>query len=255
MGGSAYIYLNDPKDSSRIIHLLEGFKGVEEVISKSEAVRRFHLMPERIGDLMVLADSATVFGHLENGESEDLPATYRSHGSVYEAHMPLFVYNACKAPSLSYFMDNYKLASWLYSRLPKSKASSRIILAGHSQCVGNAGFLSKLVAVDRVLLFAGPQDYLAHFDHPAGWLSFKGKTPLSRYFSFLNLNDPFNVHNQLANDMKMMGMNKASTLHVWPRQAVEDHQHILVTDRSAVNGGDRIRRCSIRNMCGSGNIC
>jgi phosphonoacetate hydrolase len=376
MGGSAYIYLNDGKDSSRVRHLLEGFKGVEEVISKSEAVRRFHLMPERIGDLMVLADSTTVFGHLEKGESEDLPATYRSHGSLYEAHVPLFVYNARKAPSLSYFTDNYKLASWLYqppaqkvklvsvdpavtgdgittvhgphialynpqkpdkhklifmitgtgtaaygarqldscfaemgyhvisidyrnninSICCKNSSDStcfdrfreeivtghsvsemtevdslnsivhrfgqllqylamndpeggweeyleggrpawrRIILAGHSQGSGNAGFLSKLVAVDRVLLFAGPQDYLAHFDHPAGWLSFKGKTPPSRYFSFLNLNDPFNVHNQLANDMKMMGMNKADTLHVWPRQTVQGHQHILVTDSPTTNG-------------------
>ncbi|MDR3711935.1 MAG: alkaline phosphatase family protein [Puia sp.] len=114
MGGSAYVYLNSAGDSSGLRQLLLGLKGVEEVISRAEAVRRYHLMPERIGDFMVLGDSTTVFGHLENSDSEDLPMTYRSHGSTYEARVPLFVYNARKAPPLSYFTDNYKLAAWLY---------------------------------------------------------------------------------------------------------------------------------------------
>lgn len=114
MGGAAYIYLNDLRDSSRVKQLILGLRGVEEIISKAEAVKRYHLMPERIGDLMVLADSTTVFGHLENAESEQLPATYRSHGSADEARVPLFVYNARNAPSAGYFTDNYKLASWLY---------------------------------------------------------------------------------------------------------------------------------------------
>ncbi|GGA84608.1 hypothetical protein GCM10011511_04570 [Puia dinghuensis] len=114
MGGSAYIYLNEPKDSSKVRNILLGLKGVEAVISKAEAVKRYHLMPDRIGDLMVLGDSTTVFGHLENSESEILPDTYRSHGSTYEAHVPLFIYNARHTPSPDYFTDNYKLASWLF---------------------------------------------------------------------------------------------------------------------------------------------
>ena len=122
MGGSAYIYLNDPGDSSRVKQIILGLKGVEEVLSKAEAVKRYHLMAERIGDFMVLADSTTVFGHLENAESEELPATYRSHGSTYEARVPLFVYNALHAPSPDYFTANYKLASWLF---PPDRAATR----------------------------------------------------------------------------------------------------------------------------------
>ena len=71
-------------------------------------------MGDRIGDLMALADSTTVFGQLESSESQQLPETYRSHGSVYEARVPVFVYNAKVAPEISYFTDNCKLAAWLY---------------------------------------------------------------------------------------------------------------------------------------------
>lgn len=376
LGGSAYIYLNDPKDAARVKHLLLGFKGVEEVISRQEAAERYSLMPERIGDLMVLADSVTVFGHLEKGESEELPATYRSHGSAYEAHVPLFVYNARQAPSAAYFTHNYTLAAWLYQPLaqqvkvvavdpeitgegikrihgnhialynpvkpdkhklvfmitgtgshatsalhmdsciaelgfhaisidypnemnsiccknsqdstcfnrfreeivtghPLSEMTSvdtinsivnrftqlllylkandpegkwdeyvqdghpvwsRIILAGHSQGSGNASFLGKLVAADRVLLFAGPQDYLAGFGRPAGWLSHRGQTSPARYFSFLNSNDPFNISNQMANDMQLMGMQAADTLHVDINRSVSGSPRILITDRPAANG-------------------
>jgi phosphonoacetate hydrolase len=114
LGGTAYVYLNAPADSGRARRLLLGLSGVEDVISREEAVRRYHLMPDRIGDLVVLGDSTTVFGQLGNSAYEDLPATYRSHGSAYEARVPLFVYHAKGAPSAGYFTDNYRIAAWLY---------------------------------------------------------------------------------------------------------------------------------------------
>lgn len=114
MGGSEYVYLREMADSDRVRKTILSLNGVEEVISREEAVRRYHLMGDRIGDLMVLADSSTVFGQLEASESQELPETYRTHGSSYEARVPVFVYNAKGAPGLDYFTDNYKLAAWLY---------------------------------------------------------------------------------------------------------------------------------------------
>ncbi len=112
-GGAAYVYLKQQKDLSKVREIIKNLKGVDEVLTKREAVERFHLMPERIGDLMVLADINTVFGDLD-AESEVLPENYRTHGSLYEAHVPVFVYNAKQSPPPAYFTANYKIASWLF---------------------------------------------------------------------------------------------------------------------------------------------
>jgi phosphonoacetate hydrolase len=111
-GGASYVYLNSKNNLEAVKKLIEGLKGVEQVLTREEAARKFHLMSTRIGDLVVLADKNTVFGNLDI-EYEDLPANYRSHGSIYEARVPLFVYNAHNAPPAIFFDSNYKLASWL----------------------------------------------------------------------------------------------------------------------------------------------
>lgn len=114
LGGSAYVYLKDAVDMEKVRQQLLKVKGVDAVLTKAEAAKRYHLMPDRIGDLMVLGDSETVFGYLESGAYEKLPDTYRSHGSAYEAQVPLFIYNAKNAPPASYFDSNFKLAAWLF---------------------------------------------------------------------------------------------------------------------------------------------
>ena len=112
-GGTAYVYLNNQKDLIKVQKAISGLQGVDEVITREEAAKRFYLMPERIGDLIVLGDSTTVFGDLDS-ESETLPDTYRSHGSLADARVPIFIYNAIGAPNIDYFQSNYLLSSWLY---------------------------------------------------------------------------------------------------------------------------------------------
>ncbi len=62
-------------------------------MTREEAARRFHLMPERIGELVVLGDKDTVFGEIET-EVEALPPTLRTHGSLHETEIPMIIYNA-----------------------------------------------------------------------------------------------------------------------------------------------------------------
>ena len=111
--GAAYVYLKRPQDEGRVREIIQGLKGVEQVISREAAARDYKLMKSRIGDLVVWGDETTVFGEME-AEHEDFPTGLRSHGSLHELDIPLFVHNAKGAPSGDYFEHNLDLARWMY---------------------------------------------------------------------------------------------------------------------------------------------
>jgi phosphonoacetate hydrolase len=113
LGGTAWVYLNRPEDKDKVKRALVGLPGVESVLTRDEAVAKFSLYGARIGDLCVFGDRNTVFGQMEQAGSE-LPSTYRSHGSIHELDIPLFVFNAANAPSGAYFQHNVDLTRWLY---------------------------------------------------------------------------------------------------------------------------------------------
>jgi len=112
-GGVAWVYCNRSQDLDAVSKTLSGLKGVEAVLTRSEASSRYHLMASRIGDLAVLGDRETVFGDLES-ESEALPEEYRSHGSLHEMGVPLIIHNAGARLSSEEFQYNWQLARWLY---------------------------------------------------------------------------------------------------------------------------------------------
>jgi len=91
LGGSAYVHLREPAHRDRALEVLRATPGVEEVLPREEAVRKYRLHPERIGDLFVLGDRDTVFGLLE---AEQERVAVRSHGSAYEVEVPLFAWGA-----------------------------------------------------------------------------------------------------------------------------------------------------------------
>jgi phosphonoacetate hydrolase len=114
-GGTAWVYLKSPRDAGRVAGIVEKLPGIEAVLSRHEAARRFHQMPSRIGEVVVLGDRDTVFGGLD-AEMEALPPEYRSHGGSSEARVPLYVYNAEGAPDPGYFRANVDLTRWLFPR-------------------------------------------------------------------------------------------------------------------------------------------
>ena len=90
LGGAAYVYLAGYHELPEAVSVLVEQPGVEDVLEADEAASRFHLHPERIGDLMVLATVDTVFGSLEAEEAQ--AEGLRSHGSLHERTVPLIVY-------------------------------------------------------------------------------------------------------------------------------------------------------------------
>jgi phosphonoacetate hydrolase len=115
-GGTGYVWLRSYRDAEAATRILRGLEGVEAVLTRAEAANRFHLMPERIGELVVLGDRETVFGETDAPfEVEHLPPTFRTHGSLHEAIVPLVIYNASGTmPPADSIRTNFDMIRTLY---------------------------------------------------------------------------------------------------------------------------------------------
>lgn len=90
-GCTAFVYLQDPADTARAMRLLEKIEGVEEVLTREEAAKKYRLNPYRIGEVWVTAVKDVVFGNCTQ-EREELPKGYRAHGSAHERDVPCIIY-------------------------------------------------------------------------------------------------------------------------------------------------------------------
>lgn len=86
LGGSIYVHLDNPADMNAALDALRNLDGVEGALPVEEAAQRFRLMPERMGDILALADPATVFG---DPAEVTMPPGLRSHGSAHETTVPI----------------------------------------------------------------------------------------------------------------------------------------------------------------------
>jgi phosphonoacetate hydrolase len=113
-GGTAFLYLNTPRDRDKVARELRQVEGVEEVLSRSEAAKKYRLNPHRIGDLWVTARKDVVFGH-STDERNDLPRTYRSHGSAHELAIPCIIYRYTdKLPARADLTTNVAVCQCLF---------------------------------------------------------------------------------------------------------------------------------------------
>ena len=86
LGGSIYVHLDNSADMNAALDALRNLDGVEDALPVEEAAQRFRLMPERMGDILALADPATVFG---DPAEVTMPPGLRSHGSAHETTVPI----------------------------------------------------------------------------------------------------------------------------------------------------------------------
>jgi phosphonoacetate hydrolase len=99
LSGSAYVYLEDPLTQDKVRELLISHPAVEEVYPRAQAAKSFRLLPERIGDSLVLAEKDYLFGTLStdlSGSSsenehclQETRINLRSHGSRHESAVPI----------------------------------------------------------------------------------------------------------------------------------------------------------------------
>lgn len=113
-----------------------------------------------------------------NDLSEDVSVDFA--GSIFNRFLQLLLYLKDEHPEENWdsFLSELNQINW-----------DKIILSGHSQGGGHAAYLAKLFKVERVLMFAAPNDYSNTFDAPAPWVSLESLTPETDYYSFGNLLD------------------------------------------------------------------
>ncbi|OED34777.1 phosphonoacetate hydrolase [Chromatiales bacterium (ex Bugula neritina AB1)] len=92
LGSFATAYLPADADTDSIIASLAAIDGMLEVVSKADAVERFDLPEDRIGDIVMISGENKVIGTSEEGHDlAALKEPLRSHGGLTEQVVPFIV--------------------------------------------------------------------------------------------------------------------------------------------------------------------
>lgn len=90
LGSYATVYVSERAGTEALAARIAALRGIELVLTRTEAARRFELPPDRIGDLVVLSVPAVVIGSAAaRHDLSGLDAPLRSHGGLSEQPVPL----------------------------------------------------------------------------------------------------------------------------------------------------------------------
>lgn len=92
LGSYATIYLPSDTDRAATAQRLRALRGIEVVLTREQAVERFELPSDRIGDLVVVSERFTVLGTAQSRHDlSGLDVPLRSHGGISEQRVPLIL--------------------------------------------------------------------------------------------------------------------------------------------------------------------
>ena len=100
LGSFATAYLPDGADAAQISQRLAAIDGIMLVIDRDEAVRRFELPADRIGDIVIVSSENMTIG--TSADRHDLAALkepLRSHGGLTEQEVPFIVNRKIDLPA------------------------------------------------------------------------------------------------------------------------------------------------------------
>ena len=90
LGGYGTLYLDDKTQLGDAKEYLLSLDGIETVLTNLEAVEKFELPGDRIGDLVVLSDAATTIGRTPDWHDLDkVKEGLRSHGGEHAQEVPM----------------------------------------------------------------------------------------------------------------------------------------------------------------------
>jgi len=92
LGSYATVYLPAGTPAAQFVSQLQRVRGMEVVLDREAAARRFELPADRIGDLVCVSERFTVIGtSRERHDLSGLDAPLRSHGGISEQKVPLVI--------------------------------------------------------------------------------------------------------------------------------------------------------------------
>lgn len=107
---------------------------------------------------------------------------------------------------------------------------AKIAVAGHSQGAGHAAFFGKTQLLERVLMFAGPNDYSTFFDRSGNWIRTPGLTPVNKLYAYQSLLDELVDFDKQLSCMKGLGIHPLyDTVHVDASSPPYQNSHCLYT--------------------------
>jgi phosphonoacetate hydrolase len=92
LGSFATAYLPDATNPADLVRRLSALAGMELVLPRSDACRRFELPEDRVGDIVAVSKRNVVIGtSVERHDLSGLDAPLRSHGGISEQRVPLML--------------------------------------------------------------------------------------------------------------------------------------------------------------------
>lgn len=92
LGSFATVYLPASTDVAAVCVQLASCKGIEVVLTRAEAAKKFELPSDRIGDVVVVSERFTVIGTCAaRHDLTALEVPLRSHGGISEQRVPLIL--------------------------------------------------------------------------------------------------------------------------------------------------------------------
>lgn len=99
LGSFASVYLPTGADPDAVSTALRALDGVQAVHLRDEAARLYALPPDRIGEIVVLAEAGTAVGRFADWHDlSGLDAPLRSHGALGELQIPFIVNRELSSP-------------------------------------------------------------------------------------------------------------------------------------------------------------
>lgn len=114
LGSYATVYLPTDFSATALAERIAALRGIELVLTRAEAARRFELPADRIGDLVVIGERPVVIGGAAaKHDLSGLDAPLRSHGGLSEQRVPLVMNRRFAGLDVNRRWRNFDAFDWV----------------------------------------------------------------------------------------------------------------------------------------------